>query len=74
MHFVFFRQLPYMKKNDKIKNMEDLLKNQIYTVKIDGYSSEAYGVCRIGGRVVFVPRALAGEIADPREFLEGSDA
>ena len=42
-------------------NMEDLMKNQIHTVVIDGYSSEAYGVCRIGGRAVFVPRALAGE-------------
>ena len=41
--------------------MEELKKNQIYTVEIDGYSSEAYGVCRIDGRAVFVPRALAGE-------------
>ena len=41
--------------------MEELKKNQIYTVAIDGYSSEAYGVCRIGGRAVFVPRALEGE-------------
>ncbi len=41
--------------------MKELTKNQIETVKIDGYSSEAYGVCRIDGRVVFVPRALAGE-------------
>ena len=43
------------------KNMEELKKNQIYTVVIDGYSSEAFGVCRIGGRAVFVPRALVGE-------------
>ena len=41
--------------------MDDLKKNEIYTVRIDGYSSEAYGVCRIGGRAVFVPRALLGE-------------
>ena len=41
--------------------MEELKKNQIYTVAIDGYSSEAYGVCRIGGRAAFVPRALEGE-------------
>ena len=41
--------------------MEELKKNQIYTVAIDGYSSEAYGVCRIDGRAVFVPRALEGE-------------
>lgn len=41
--------------------MEHLEKNQIYTVTIEGYSSEAMGVCRIGGRAVFVPRALSGE-------------
>ena len=41
--------------------MKELKKNQIYTVAIDGYSSEAYGVCRIGGRAAFVPRALEGE-------------
>ena len=50
------------------------MKNQIYTVKIDGYSSEAYGVCRIGGRVVFVPRALAGEIWRVRIVKVGSSA
>ncbi len=38
------------------------MKNQIYTVRIEGYTSEADGVCRIGGRAVFVPRALAGEL------------
>ena len=42
--------------------MEELMKNQIYTVRIEGYTSEADGVCRIGGRAVFVPRALAGEL------------
>lgn len=41
--------------------MEDIRKNQIHTVRIEGYSSEAFGVCRIGGRAVFVPRALVGE-------------
>ena len=41
--------------------MNALEKNQIYTVVIDGYTSEAYGVCRIEGRAVFVPRALEGE-------------
>ena len=39
----------------------DIIKNNIYTVVIETYSSEAYGVCRIGGRAVFVPRTLAGE-------------
>lgn len=37
------------------------MKNSIHTVTIDGYSSEAYGVCRIGGRAVFVRGALPGE-------------
>ena len=37
------------------------MKNQIYTVEIEGYTSEAFGVCRIEGRAVFVPRALMGE-------------
>ena len=41
--------------------MEELMKNQIHDVRIEGYSSEAFGVCRIGGRAVFVPRALEGE-------------
>ncbi len=36
-------------------------KNDVYTADIDGYSSEGWGVCRIGGRAVFVPRAVAGE-------------
>ena len=37
------------------------MKNQIYTVTIDGYTSEAYGVARVEGRAVFVPCALKGE-------------
>ena len=41
--------------------METIEKNKCYTVTIDGYTSEAYGVCRIDGRAVFVPRALVGE-------------
>ena len=41
--------------------MKELEKNNIYTVLIEGYSSEAMGVCRIEGRAVFVPRALPGE-------------
>lgn len=45
----------------KIKNMEELRKNEIYAVQIDGWGSEAQGVCHIGGRAVFVPRAIPGE-------------
>ena len=41
--------------------MMDLLKNQLYTVTIEGFTSEAWGVCRVEGRAVFVPRALPGE-------------
>lgn len=42
--------------------MNTLIKNQIYTVSIDGYTSEAYGVCHIDGRAVFVRGAIPGEI------------
>ena len=41
--------------------MNTLQKNQLHTVTIEGYTSEAYGVCRLEGRAVFVPRALKGE-------------
>ena len=43
-----------------------LKKNDIYTVTIEGYTSEAMGVCRIGGRAVFVKGALKGETWDVR--------
>ena len=54
--------------------MEEMKKNQIYTVAIDGYSSEAYGVCRIDGRAVFVPRALEGETWRVRIVKVGASA
>ena len=54
--------------------MEELKKNQIYAAVIEGYSSEAYGVCRIGGRAVFVPRAIAGEEWRVRIVKVGSSA
>ena len=41
--------------------MNNIEKNQIYTVSIESYTSEAMGVCRIDGRAVFVPRAIPGE-------------
>ena len=53
--------MPNNKKDGKIFFMSTLMKNQIHTVTIDGYTSEAYGVARIDGRAVFVPRALKGE-------------
>ena len=54
--------------------MEELKKNQIYAAVIEGYSSEAYGVCRIGGRAVFVPRALVGEEWRVRIVKVGANA
>ncbi len=45
----------------KIKNMDNLKKNQIYTTEIESYSSEGFGVCRIDGRAVFVPKTIKGE-------------
>ena len=44
--------------------MDELKKNQIYEAEITGYTSTGSGVCRIGGRAVFVPLALAGEVWD----------
>ena len=41
--------------------MKELTKNEIIRAVIDGYSSEALGVCHVDGRAVFVPRALLGE-------------
>ncbi len=39
-----------------------LEKNDIYEVAADGFTSQGEGVFRIGGRAVFVPRALPGEV------------
>ena len=50
------------------------MKNQIYTARIEGYTSEADGVCRIGGRAVFVPCALAGELWQVRIVKVSSSA
>ncbi len=41
--------------------MEKLEKNKIYTAAVTGYTSQGMGVCRIGGRAVFVPGTLSGE-------------
>jgi len=43
-------------------SMRELKKNQIFTVEIEGYSSEGMGVCRIDGRAVFVPGTIEGEL------------
>ena len=41
--------------------MEELQKNQLHTVTIDGYSSEGLGVARLDGRVIFVHGGVRGE-------------
>lgn len=41
--------------------MDTLEKNQEYIVRIEAYSSDGFGVCRLNGRAVFVPYALEGE-------------
>ena len=46
--------------------MEELKKNQIITAPIDGWSSEGAGVAHIGGRAVFVPGTIPGEMWDVR--------
>lgn len=42
----------------------ELKKNQIHTVRIEGYADGGAGVARIGGRVVFVQGALRGETCE----------
>ena len=44
--------------------MTALVKNQVYTAEIAGYSSEGLGIARIGGQVVFVHDAIQGEVCD----------
>ncbi|MGI6029335.1 MAG: 23S rRNA (uracil(1939)-C(5))-methyltransferase RlmD [Candidatus Heteroscillospira sp.] len=42
--------------------MEQLAKNQLHTARVDSFSSQGFGVCRIDGRAVFLPGALPGEL------------
>ncbi len=44
--------------------MAALEKNKIYRAVIEGYSSEGLGIARIDGQVVFVHRAVRGEVCD----------
>ena len=39
-------------------------KSDVYTVKIEGYTSEGAGIARIDGMAVFVPQALRGETCE----------
>ena len=42
--------------------MKEFKKNEIYTVTIDGYTSDAMGVCHIEDRAVFVPNTIINEV------------
>ena len=44
--------------------MAGLEKNKVYRAVIEGYSSEGLGIARIDGQVVFVHRAVRGEVCD----------
>ena len=44
--------------------MAALEKNKIYRAGIEGYSSEGLGIARVDGQVVFVHRAVRGEVCD----------
>ena len=44
--------------------MQEMTKNSIHTVTGGGYTAEGQCVCRIDGRVVFVPGLLRGETAE----------
>lgn len=41
--------------------MSDAKKNAVYTLDIVGYTAEGFGVARLDGLVVFVPRTIRGE-------------
>jgi 23S rRNA (uracil1939-C5)-methyltransferase len=41
-----------------------LQKNKVYRAAIQGYSSEGLGIARVEGQVVFVHRAVRGEVCD----------
>ena len=41
--------------------MDILRKNQIERVRIDAYSADASGICRVNGQTVFVPGTIVGE-------------
>ncbi len=42
--------------------MSDLIRNRIYTARVEGYNSEAMGVCHVEERAVFVPNTIIGEL------------
>jgi len=46
--------------------MAGLLKNQLHTVTVTGYSAEGLGVARINGQVVFIHGGVRGEVCTVR--------
>lgn len=50
-------------ENQKLERIAvaELKKNELYTVTIEGYSSEGMGIARIDGQVVFIKGAISGE-------------
>ena len=54
--------------------MNELVKNSIHQLEITGYASDGMGVGRVGGCVVFVSRALEGEICRVRILKVGKNA
>lgn len=44
--------------------MKEIKKNEVYTVTIEGYSSEGLGIARVEGRVVFVHGGVRGEVCE----------
>jgi len=46
--------------------VDSLILNKTYTGTVEGYSSDGYGILRIGGAVVFVPCAARGDVCKVR--------
>ena len=42
--------------------LSELVKNDLVTARMEGYTAQCHGVCRVEGRAVFVPGALIGEL------------
>lgn len=55
----------------EVRKTEELRKNQLHTVRIEGYAEGGAGVARIDGRVVFVQGALMGERCSIRILKAG---
>ena len=54
--------------------MNEINKNDIFETKIESWSSDACGVCRISGRAVFVKGAVPGEMHKVRILKSGKTA